>query len=363
MNFSFFPRNKQFWLYHSSSLFFTLVITMGSFYLYGSWSNKTFADTLAWILPYTIAVLCFRWLYRKRQWQDVSMSKLIPVVLLYGTIAGAVIAVLVLIMVLPFFWNGIVAEHLVNKREFIPQIYLFRVIVGGTLQNQLFVCAWVFIYISVTSNRRLKETEVVTLRLQNSLKEAQISSLSNQLNPHFLFNSLNNIRFMIHENAQHADHMIVALSEILRYSLESSKHDKVRLSQEIAIIERYIGIVKIQMEDRLHFTMEIPDGIASCQLPPMVLQMLVENAIKHGLDQLHQGGTLRVQAKQEGAQLILTVANDQPADRKPQDGMGIGLQNIRQRLQLLYGDRASLSIEQDPAQFTVTITIPKEISV
>jgi sensor histidine kinase YesM len=361
MNFSFFPRDKQFWLYHSSSLFFTLVITLSSTYLYGSWSNKTFVDTLAWILPYTFAVLGFRWLYRKRQWQEVSMGKLIPVVLLYGTIAGALIAALALIMVLPFFWNSIVAEHLANQREFVPHIYLFRVIVGGALQNQLFVCAWAFIYISVTSNRRIKETEIVTLRLQNSLKEAQISSLSNQLNPHFLFNSLNNIRFMMHENAQLADHMIVALSEILRYSLESSKHEKVSLSQEIAIIERYIAIVKIQMEDRLHFTMEIPDAMASCQLPPMVLQMLVENAIKHGLDQLQQGGTLRVQAAQEGTQLVLSVANDQPADRKPQDGMGIGLHNIRQRLQLLYGDKASLSIAQDPTQFTVSIKLPKEI--
>lgn len=201
------------------------------------------------------------------------------------------------------------------------------------------------------------------MRLQNSLKEAQISSLSNQLNPHFLFNSLNNIRFMMHENARHADNMIVALSEILRYSLESSKHDKVRLSQEIAIIERYIAIVKIQMEERLHFSMEIPDSLASCQLPPMVLQMLIENAIKHGLDQLPRGGSLRVQAEQEGAQLILRVVNDQPTNREEQDGMGIGLHNIRQRLQLLYGDRASLSIVQDPAQFTVTIKIPKEISI
>lgn len=358
-----FPRDKTFWFYHLSALFIALAINMVSYYIYGRLDAKNIVEALAWIPPYSLAALGFRWLYTKLNWKALSMGKLIPLVIVYGTASGLFVAITVVALVTPIFWSDIVNDHLASNAQFSPGMYFFRVIVGGALQSQLFICAWAFIYISVTSSRHIKETEVINLRLQNSLKEAQLSSLSNQLNPHFLFNSLNNIRFMIHENTQHADSMIIALSEILRYSLESSKREKVSLSEELAIIERYISIVKIQMEERLQFSMNIPKHLTNCQIPPMVLQMLVENAIKHGLDQLHQGGQLHVSCIEKDQELIFTVRNDLPVThKKVQDGMGIGLQNIRQRLHLLYGHKGTLTIGQDMTQFTVTISIPKEIA-
>jgi hypothetical protein len=356
-----FPRDKIFWLYHLSALLTALAINIISAYIYGRLNTKDIAENLAWIGPYTLSVLGFRWFYTKRDWRSLAMGKLIPVVIVYGTIAGLLMSLVVVGTTTPFFWNDIVSSHQASQTPLNPGVYFFRLIVGGTLQSQLFICAWAFIYISVTGNRRIKETEMSNLRLQNSLKEAQLSSLSNQLNPHFLFNSLNNIRFMIHENGQHADAMIIALSEILRYSLESSKHEKVRLSEEVSIIQRYIAIVKIQMEQRLQFSIDMPEHLSACLLPPMVLQMLVENAVKHGLDQLQQGGQLQVIGVEEDQRLRFTVSNDIPAAlNKNQDGMGIGLDNIRQRLQLLYGDKASMEVEQDMQQFAVTISIPKE---
>lgn len=359
-----FPRDKIFWLYHLSALLIALAINIISAYIYGRLNPKDIAENLAWLAPYTVSVLGFRWFYTNRNWRSFGMGKLIPVVIGYGTLAGLLMSVVIVGMISPIFWTDIVISHQASNTPLFPGVYFFRVIVGGTLQNQLFICAWAFIYISVTGNRNLKETEMSNLRLKNSLKEAQLSSLSNQLNPHFLFNSLNNIRFMIHEHAQHADTMIIALSEILRYSLESSKHEKVKLSEEVSIIQKYITIVKIQMEQRLQFSINIPANLADCLLPPMVLQMLVENAVKHGLDQMQQGGRLQVKGLEKDQRLFFAVSNEVPTSHKNiQNGMGIGIKNIRQRLQLLYGDKASLEVEQEAQQFTATISLPKETTV
>jgi LytS/YehU family sensor histidine kinase len=127
------------------------------------------------------------------------------------------------------------------------------------------------------------------------------NQLASQLNPYFLFNSLNNIRFMLHENASLADSNIVALSEILRYALESAQHTKVRLSRELDIVRRYVEIVRAQYEDRLRFTLHAEPAHEACLVPPMALHLLVENAVKHGLDHLRDGGLLAVSVSVSGA--------------------------------------------------------------
>lgn len=357
----FFPHDRTFWLYHGGSLVFVLGITLISSYLYGSWEPRNWIDAVIWTLPFTFAMLGFRGCYLRWRWDQLAMGALIPVVIVFGTLAGALIASISAAIVTPFFWGQIEANQLARDPQFDATLYFVRLIIGGTLQNQLFVSAWAFIYISVTGSRRIKETEVVNLRLTNSLKEAQLSSLSNQLNPHFLFNALNNIRFMIHENAHQADAMVVALSEILRYSLASSVQEKVSLQRELAVIDQYIAIVKVQMEDRLQLEMSIDPALLHRLLPPMVLQMLVENAIKHGLDQLPRGGTLRVDAQATDGQLVLRVVNDVPVVTViPQASIGIGLKNIQQRLWLLYGAVASLTIEGGHEKFCATLSIPLE---
>lgn len=361
MALQFIPRDRQFWFYHGSSTIFTGAITLITVYLWGNLEAIYAASTLVWVLPYTAAVLGFRWFYKKRQWHALPMGKLIPIAIAYGTLAGLAVVALVQAMVLPLFWQNVVDSYAAINVMLIPREYVVRRVIGDGLQSQLFIAAWIFIYISVTGSRRIKEADFANLRLQNSLKEAQLSSLSNQLNPHFLFNSLNNIRFMIHENPDQADNTLVALSELLRYSLESSQQDKVRLSREIEIIRRYIAIVEGQLEARLRFAMNVPSSLHAFLMPPMVLQMLIENAIKHGIDQLHHGGELSLEASETDDRLVLAVTNDIPvvAGKAP-PGMGIGLQNIQRRLQLLYGDHASFAVTQGEARFHVLMTLPKE---
>lgn len=355
------PRDRQFWLYHVSALAVGLAVTVGMTLASGQMVAYRVTVSVAWIPVYTLAVLGFRWFYKRLHGETLGMGRLIAGATIYSALAGAAMAVLLQSAILPLFWSDFAAKYAASKFPVTNNEYLWLSIRDTGPQHQMFVLAWSFIYISVTASRRVRNAELSNLRLQNSLKDAQLSSLSNQLNPHFLFNSLNNIRFMIHEDAQRADAMITSFSEILRYSLESSRQEKISLAQEMAIIGKYIAIVEVQLEERLRFRMHVPDALHQALVPPMVLQMLVENAIKHGLDQLHAGGTLTLDAALHEGRLRFEVCNDTPAGSGATPaGMGIGLRNIAQRLELLYGAQAALDVTAAATRFTVQLSLPME---
>ncbi len=360
MTVQFFPRDRQFWMYHCSALAVGVVVEVALTLLPGFMPGYQIGSTIAWVPLYTLAGLGFRWLYQRHGGETAAMARLIAMAVVYSAIAGLVIAALVQSTVLPLYWAGFYKKFSSVGMPLDYGEFLFRRIYEEAPQNQMFVLVWCFIYISVTGNRRVQKAELFNLRLQNNLKEAQLSSLSNQLNPHFLFNSLNNIRFMIHEDAQRADSMLTSLSDILRYSLESSRHEKISLGQELAIIARYIAVVGVQFEQRLRFTMRIAPDLHVALVPPMVLQMLVENAIKHGLDHLAAGGDLSLDAGRDGERLIFSIENDAPVPASGQPGMGLGLRNIAQRLALLYGERASIDVAALEGRFRVELVLPFE---
>lgn len=362
MSNAFFPRDKQFWLYHCGVLGIILFITVVTTLL---WSNIIAANLLgiATFLPlFTLSVLYFRWLYKTTKLNSFSMLKLTPIIIVYGTIFGFFVTAINLLVVAPIFPNELIFNTIKTTSGMTAFDVVIRLIIGQGLQTQLFICLWIFIYCSFSNNRKMQEVELRYLKSQNNLKEASLSSLANQLNPHFLFNALNNIRFMMHEDINAADKMVISLSDILRYSLESSRHEKVRLSQEIEIIERYIAIVKAQFEDGLGFTMSIPSSHYAYLIPPMVLQMLVENAVKHGIDNNYEGRKLTISSLETEKELIFTVTNDMPADMELKaNTIGIGLANIKQRLHILYGDSAKLTITETSIEFSVEILLPKEL--
>ena len=357
----FLPRDRQFWLYHCSAVAAGLIVTIGMALAWGGIASYEVTTSIAWVPLYTLAVLLYRWLYLRHAGHTRGMGWLIAWSVLYSAAAGVLMAALLQLGVVPLFWEVFVAKYREAQVPLDFGSFLFMRIREQGPQNQLFVLVWSFIYVSVTSVRRVRQAETHNLRLQNNLKEAQLSSLSNQLNPHFLFNSLNNIRFMIHEDARRADSMITAFSEILRYSLDSSRHEKISLGRELAIIGQYIAIVKTELEQRLTFCMRIDAGLHEALIPPMVLQMLTENAIKHGLEHLPGGGALDITATLDGDNLVFEICNDTAeTSGNKGDGMGIGLRNIAQRLALLYGERAALQVTQAPQRFTVRLTLPLE---
>ncbi len=354
----FFPRHAQFWRYHLAAMGFVVGVTLASIVLFGQLDAFNSSATLIWMPPYTLAVLGFRWLYLQRGWAAYSMRRLIPLVVLYSLASGMAVMFSVSALMAPFFWPQLSAGHSGSA----AWAHLARQVLSNGLQAQLFISAWAFVYLSAAAAERAREGELQNLRLQMSLKAAQLSQLAEQLNPHFLFNALNNIRFMIHEDGARADAMIVSLSEILRYSLESSQSGRSTLGQELEVVQAYISLMRSQLEQRLDFQLQLAPGLLACKMPPMALQLLVENAIKHGIEPLPQGGRLLLQVGEEGQDLLLRIGNEKPLTQPgtARQGLGLGLPNIERRLQLLYGARASLQVHEQAQFFQVEMRLPKE---
>lgn len=365
--FHFLPRDRQFWLLHLGATAFTASVTLLTVILWSPLRAQDGAAALAWAPPFTLAMLGFRWMYKRYAWQRWNMVRLVVAAVAYASVAAVFVTVCVTAMTLPFFWSELKSFYAASGMPLVAADYLLRSIASASLQAQVFICAWIFIYISITGQRDARVRELAHAKLRASLKDAQLRSLANQLNPHFLFNSLNDIRFMIYENAAHADAMLVSLSDILRYSLEGALREKVPLADELAMIERYIGIVGVQLESRLRFSMDAPAHLRSCLVPPLMLQMLVENAIKHGAASMREGGAVHVSVCEHGPSLRLAVVNDKPSASQQTGeggagtaGLGLAVRNIEQRLQLLYGGAARHSIASSGQRHAVTLDIPKE---
>lgn len=362
MEWYFLPRNKYFWILHLSSAAIILMFLLAGISSKDVIYSMLVTGNLSWQIFFLFSGLIFRALTLRYTLHKKSILQLIVIALCYACIAGLLVAALTIATTVPLFWHHFQsargAQPFLNPQEFIPSqlINLWKL-------TQLFISAWAFIYISALMNRNVKESELSNLRLQNSLKEAQLNSLSGQLNPHFLFNALNNIRFMMHEDVHAADTMITSMSDILRHSLESNKKEKITLEQEMDIVKKYLALNKIQLDRRLDFELCIPAGIGHCLIPPMLLQILIENAIKHGIDNIQGGGKLRVDITEKDQHLKFSVANDLPKNETPTPkNTGIGLKNIRQRLALLYGEDASVDLLKSNTQFQVVISLPKEFT-
>ncbi|GJJ02269.1 hypothetical protein RugamoR64_28070 [Duganella rhizosphaerae] len=362
----FFPRAPEFWFFHAGAMLLTAGLTLASALLWDQLSGNVLWSSLAWMPPYTLAVLAFRWWYLRRcggRRAPPAMRRLVPAVVLYATVAGVLVMLAVTAVMAPFYWTQMYVPQLRSGLLLSPFQFVWRSALSGGFQTQLLIGAWIFVYVGATRNQAASVAELLNERLQGTLKEAQLSSLASQLNPHFLFNALNNIRFMIHEDAGRADSTLVALSDLLRYSLESARCDTVPLQQEIAMVERYVAVVEIQLERRLAFALRLPPGLRAWRVPPMLLQMLVENAVKHGIEPARRGGRLTVTLAEQGQLLNCRIVNDvDPAAEHAgaAAGIGIGLQNIERRLQLLYGGAAGVALRRSATEFDVTVSLPWE---
>lgn len=195
---------------------------------------------------------------------------------------------------------------------------------------------------------------------ERAAAEARLKLLQAQIEPHFLFNTLANLNELIGLDPKRAQAMLGHLDTYLRATLASTRNDACTLAEEFALLRGYLEILGIRMGARLAYSLDLPDALATAKMPPMLLQPLVENAIKHGLEPKMDGGTLRVAASAEGKQLILTVADSGlgfGAASAP--GTGIGLTHVRERLAAVYGNAATAEIgETAGGGVCVTLRLP-----
>ncbi|HKQ16767.1 MAG TPA: histidine kinase [Steroidobacteraceae bacterium] len=201
-----------------------------------------------------------------------------------------------------------------------------------------------------------------TARLNEELAKAKLAALRGQMEPHFMFNTLNSIAGLVREQRSDAAvNMIVGLSEFLRRATEDSHRMQVTLAEEVEYLQRYLDIQKVRFGERLQVSVDIPQEILHAQVPNLLLQPLVENAIKHGIAHRVAGGAVRVSGTRDNGVLRLSVSNDGPnvATEKPAAHTGIGLDNLRTRLQILHGNESELHLTRAPGgQAEVVVTLP-----
>jgi LytS/YehU family sensor histidine kinase len=204
---------------------------------------------------------------------------------------------------------------------------------------------WLTIYFTAIAVREHRSGQLKQSELARALQLAELRLLKSQLNPHFLFNALNTVRSLIADNPARAQSAVTRLANTLRYTLSSRQEELVTLAQELDIVADYLELESMRFEDRLRIETLIPDDAGGVHIPVMLLQTLVENAIKHGIADLPSGGLLRISAVLQNEMLILEVENPRPPAPKHTAREGVGLHNARDRLRLLFGARASLELD------------------
>jgi two-component system sensor histidine kinase AlgZ len=219
---------------------------------------------------------------------------------------------------------------------------------------------WVILYFSITSLRHTREVRRNETQMKLALSEAELRALESQLNPHFLFNCLNSIRGMVSENPPQAQDMITRLANILRYNLQRDRRHTVPLASEVEIVSDYLALESIRFESRLRVEIHIDDAAREVPVPPMLLQTLVENAIKHGVEDLPSGSEISIRASLDNGSLRIAVENEGVLNEPDVSSTRIGLINARERLRILYGERATLQLTPSPhGRVAATLLIPQ----
>ena len=221
----------------------------------------------------------------------------------------------------------------------------------------LFLLAAALHYLLVAfEDSRRAETEA--LRFQILSREAELRALRAQIHPHFLFNSLNSINALIGSRPDEARKVCVLLADFLRRSLALGARERVPLAEELALAADLMAIEKVRFGARLHFAPSVEEAALACLVPPLLLQPLVENAVTHGIAQRLDGGTVRLEARCRGERLLLAIGNPRDAAAPARKGTGIGIENVRRRLQTLYGRDAELRLRPEGDSFEVELELP-----
>ncbi len=227
---------------------------------------------------------------------------------------------------------------------------------AGFLLYLLSVASHYVILAIEDSNRaeiRVQETSILA-------RDAELKALKAQVNPHFLFNSLNSISALTSVDPAKAREMCILLAEFLRMTLGLGEKTSIPLSEELSLLHRYLAIEKVRFGARLQMEEDLQQLSASIQLPPLLLQPLIENAVTHGVANLPEGGTVRLSGQSRNGHVLLAIENTFDPDSTPLHKGGLGLKNVRDRLEARYGKEASLRVSTENGKFRVDLSFPAD---
>lgn len=287
-----------------------------------------------------------RYKIKRDGWLSLKIGKLItrliPSLLLLALLANGVNT-----------GYGWLMTEIIDKEKFTFFIFLLY-----TFQTLIYFALWTAIYLIIFYFRNYKREEIEKWRLQAAVKDAELIALKAQINPHFLFNALNNIRALILEDHMKARDMVSHLSELLRYSIQFNDNEKVTIEEELEIVSKYLALETIHYEDRLSFEVLIQGDLKKCKIPPMIIQLMAENAVKHGISQEKKGGNIVISIKSVKEDLIVEVCNT--GKLKETEGVGIGLKNATERIRILFDREPDLELTQQGDMVRSTLKLPLE---
>lgn len=370
---------------------------------FGGWGGLMLTSFLAMImfLPFlpaftvnllsiVLAVLVshiYRQYVKKRNWKELKVRELAPRVLLASLIQGTVLSILsIIVLIGTFLLVAMTDATFVDTVMGIPELSsmdeatkeelrdasisaytggkIFVFVISFVASQTIYFISWSAIYFAYQFLQKAREMEIERWKLSASVKDAELSTLKAQINPHFIFNSLNNIRSLVVEDSERARDSITHLSDLLRFSIQFDQYEKVSLEKELEVVEDYLHLEAIQLEERLRYKFLVDQQAKDMLIPPMIIQTLVENAIKHSINNLPHGGEIIISTRMDDETLSVYVKNTGqlslngglPEKNKRR---GIGISNSKERLRLLYGERASLTVENMNEQMVcATVRIP-----
>jgi len=291
----------------------------------------------------------FRWWVHRRKWARLNIVNLLPRIALSSVLMSCVFYITnTLISLLPKSdwpeWHALV------NRNFLLDILNF---------SALFLL-WNIIYFAVKTFENWKREEIMNLELQAANTEIELTSFKSQMNPHFMFNALNSIRALVDENPTKAKEAITMLSGMLRNSLISGKKQLVSIQEEMDVVEKYLSLEKIRFEERLNLKIAVDASCVGCEIPPLMLQTIAENGVKHGISKRLEGGNIEVKAHREGDYLVVKVINSGQLSNE-RSVEGIGLSNTQKRLELLYHGKASFTMSEGEDVVITELRIPQTV--
>ena len=289
----------------------------------------------------------FRLIIIKLNWMRFNMLRLIPRILLGNFVAGIVVYLLKLVFIEIIILQNFEGFSFINA--------------FADIMNWTFIfLIWSLLYFLFHFITNYQKEEIKNLKWQAAKNEIELNKLKSQLNPHFIFNSMNSIRALINENPTLAKEAITQLSNVLRNSLLMGKQKLIPFLEEMKLVNDYLGLEKTRFEERLTIIKNIDLATENFLVPPLMIQTLVENGIKHGTSKLPKGGTLEINSTISNNKLVIVIYNCGVYNKNGKSETGFGIVNTVQRLKLLFGDNASFEIKNENGKVKTILIIPKE---
>ena len=308
---------------------------------------------VGWLITHFTRPVVARW-----GWKTLGWRALLPRILAVSSVQA-------------FIWSAICYGYIyvVVGLPWTGKVPLWLAFIFSSVNGVVMLAGWWCVYFFYHLFDRYNRLQIEQLSLATHVKEAELRALKSHVNPHFIFNSLNSLRALIGEDPRRAREAVTHLANLLRYSLQSGQLETVPFEEELRVVNDYLALEQVRHEERLRLRLDIAPETLHLPIPPMLLQTLVENAVKYGISMCPEGGEIAIIARRENDSLRLQVTNPGaletgPAPPAPAAGStGLGLANAANRLRLLFGEHATLQLRAgSPGNVVAEAVIPLPVS-